>query len=75
MTYRLQERDQLLDEVVDRLAGHDQHHHATRLLQLGDEILDGECTLHVGIFRLVLDELGHFGWSAVEHGNLTNGHN
>lgn len=30
-----------LDEVVDGLAGHDEHHHTTGLLELGDKVLDG----------------------------------
>jgi hypothetical protein len=30
-----------LDEVVDGLASHDEHHHAAGLLELGDELLDG----------------------------------
>ena len=30
-----------LDEVVDGLTGHDEHHHAAGLLELGDELLDG----------------------------------
>jgi hypothetical protein len=32
-----------LDEVVNRLSGHDEHHHAAGLLELGDELLDGVC--------------------------------
>jgi hypothetical protein len=30
-----------LDEVVDGLASHDEHHHAAGLLELRDEVLDG----------------------------------
>jgi hypothetical protein len=33
-----------LDEVVDRLTSHDEHHHAAGLLELGDELLDGVST-------------------------------
>ena len=33
-------RDQLLDEVIDRLARLDQHHHAPRCFQLGDHFFD-----------------------------------
>jgi|TARA_R110002003_G_scaffold2257_1_gene24148 hypothetical protein len=32
-----------LDEVIDRLSGHDEHHHATGLLEFRDELLDGVC--------------------------------
>jgi hypothetical protein len=35
--------EEKLDEVVDGLSGHDEHHHATGLLELGDELLDGVC--------------------------------
>lgn len=35
--------DQELNEVVDRLASHDEHHHASGLLELLDELLDGVC--------------------------------
>jgi hypothetical protein len=33
-----------LNEVVDRLASHDEHHHATGLLELGNKLLDGVST-------------------------------
>lgn len=33
--------EQKLDEVVDGLAGHDKHHHATGLLELRHKLLDG----------------------------------
>lgn len=32
--------EELLDELVNRLSGHDEHHHAAGLLELGDEVLD-----------------------------------
>jgi hypothetical protein len=32
---------ELLDEVVDGLAGHDEQHHPSGLLELRDEVLDG----------------------------------
>jgi hypothetical protein len=32
-----------LDEVIDGLASHDEHHHTAGLLELGDELLDGVC--------------------------------
>lgn len=33
-----------LDEVVNGLASHDEHHHAAGLLELGDKLLDGVST-------------------------------
>lgn len=33
-----------LDEVVDRLASHNEHHHAAGLLELGDKLLNGVST-------------------------------
>jgi hypothetical protein len=33
--------EEQLNEVVDGLAGHDEHHHAAGLLELRDELLDG----------------------------------
>lgn len=33
--------EEQLDEVIDGLSGHDEHHHAAGLLELGDELLDG----------------------------------
>lgn len=37
-----------LDEVVDRLSGHDEHHHTSRLLELLHKFLDGVRT-HDGL--------------------------
>jgi hypothetical protein len=33
-----------LNEVVNGLSGHDQHHHAAGFLKLGAELLDGVST-------------------------------
>lgn len=40
----LKERQEGLDEVIDRLAGHDQEHDATGALQLRAELLNGVST-------------------------------
>jgi hypothetical protein len=37
-----------LDEVVNGLAGHDEHHHTARLLELRDEVFDRLCA-HNGL--------------------------
>jgi hypothetical protein len=37
-----------LDEVVNGLTGHDEHHHTARLLELRDEVLDRLCA-HDGL--------------------------
>jgi hypothetical protein len=45
-----------LDEVVNRLSSHDEHHHATRLLELLYEFLDGMCAnngLALGLCEIV----------------------
>jgi hypothetical protein len=40
----LAERQEFLNEVVNGRTGHDQKHHAARLLEFGDELFDGVST-------------------------------
>lgn len=58
-----------LNEVVDGLAGHDEHHHTAGLLELGAELLDGVSTNDRLALGLVLKEAVDLGDSAVEGNN------
>ena len=55
-----------LNEVVDGLAGHDEHHHTAGLLELGAELLDGVSTNDRLALGLVLEEAVDLGDGAVE---------
>jgi len=59
-----------LNEVVDGLAGHDEHHHTAGLLELGAELLDGVSTNDRLALGLVLEEAVNLGDSAVESNNI-----
>jgi hypothetical protein len=58
-----------LNEVVNGLAGHDEHHHTAGLLELGAELLDGVSTNDRLALGLVLEEAVDLGDSAVESNN------
>ena len=63
---RLQKRDQLPDEIVDRLPCLNQQHHAARFLQQADQFRKGMGALDPGALRALAEELVHPGESAVE---------
>jgi hypothetical protein len=48
--------DEELNEVVNGLSGHDEHHHAAGLLELGAELLDGVSTNDGLALGLVVQE-------------------
>jgi hypothetical protein len=58
-----------LNEVIDRLAGHDEKHHAAGSLKLGDELLDAVCANNALSLGLVLKELVDLGDGTVEGNN------
>lgn len=58
-----------LDEVVNGLAGHDKHHHATGLLELLAELLDGVSADNRLALGLVLEETVDLGDGTVEGNN------
>ena len=61
-------RDDLVDELVDRLAGLDQHHDAARALELGDHFFDRVRPLHLRALGLIGQELIHLvGRTVVSH--------
>ncbi|KAI7288172.1 6-phosphogluconate dehydrogenase, decarboxylating [Hortaea werneckii] len=55
-----------LDEVVNRLASHDEHHHTSRLLELGDEVLQALCANNALALGLVVKEAVDLGDGTVE---------
>lgn len=59
-----------LDEVIDRLSGHDQHHNTARLLQLGHEFFDGVCALDGLALGLIGQEVVDLGDSSVEGNDI-----
>ena len=63
-------RQQLLDHLVDRVAGLDHQHDAARPLQQLDQLFDRVRADDLRALRLVVDELVHLGDGAVEHGHL-----
>lgn len=65
----LEERDEGLDIVVDSLASLDQQHHTARLLELGDEFLDGVGTDDGLALRLILEKPVDLCHGSVEGGN------
>lgn len=58
--------EQSLDEVVDGLAGHDEQHHATWLLELLDELPDAMCANNALALGLVVQEAVNLGDGTVE---------
>ena len=50
-------RDQLLDEVIHRLAGLDQHHHAPWRLEFGDHFFNRMRAKHLGALGFVGEEV------------------
>ena len=65
----LRVRQDLLDEVVDGLAGLDQQHHAARLLEAPHQLLDRLRADDLGALGLVGKEVVDLGDSAVERGH------
>lgn len=53
--------DEELNEVVNGLSGHDEHHHAAGLLELGAELLDGVSTNDGLALGLVVQEAVNLG--------------
>lgn len=58
--------EQDLDEVVDRLAGHDEKHHTAWLLQLRHELADAVCAHNALALGFVLEEAIDLGDGTVE---------
>jgi len=48
--------EEQLNEVIDRLSSHDEHHHAAGLLQLLHELLDGVCANNRLALSLIVQE-------------------
>lgn len=59
-----------LDEVVDGLAGHDEHHHDSGLTELLDKLFDGVGALDGLALGLVLEEAVNLGDGTVEGNTL-----
>ena len=56
--------DEELNEVVNGLSGHDEHHHAAGLLELGAELLDGVSTNDGLALGLIVQEAVNLGDAA-----------
>ncbi len=61
-----EEREEVLDEFVDGLAGLDHEHDAAGLLEQGGHFLEGVRADDLGAFGLVGEEIVHLGDGAVE---------
>jgi len=66
---RLEKRDELLDDRIDRRARLHHEHHAARLLQIGHQFLKRYAALDVLALAGTLDELRHALSCAVVHGD------
>jgi len=63
------EGEHLLNEVVDRRTSHDQKHHTTRLLELGNELLNRMGSDNGFALGLILEEAIDLGDGSVESNN------
>ena len=63
---RFEERDELFDEVVHRLAGFDHEHHASGLFEEPDHFLEGMGAEDACSFGLFGEEFVHFGDGAIK---------
>ena len=66
---RLQQRDELVDELVDRRAGLDHHHDLARPLERGDQLLERVAADELLALAAAVDELVDLGGGAVEDGD------